>query len=325
MQKKPRINAVADSIDLKRIRHLVLLSEELHFSRAAERANLSQTAFSRSIQTLEADLGVRLFDRDTRSVTLTAAGRQLLARSRELLGSAGRLVAEANHIAKADGGELKFGAGMMAANLYLADTLTTLRRRIPKLVMKVEVNHWHHLIQHLEQEQIEFFVAYTCDPGRLSDPRFAITPLPAEPTSIFCRGDHPLAQQQAPVTREQLLEYPWSSVLFDEVAPARLRDVLELPEGMSAPLALGCNDLQLLRATTLGSDSLLLTWRAWLEADLRSGALCDVGALLQPGFPGSGRIASAIVCHAGRTLSPIARQAIELITAAATGAAGGSG
>lgn len=127
------------------------------------------------------------------------------------------------------------------------------------------------------------------------------------------------------MTREQLLEYPWSSVLFDEVAPARLRDVLELPEGMSAPLALGCNDLQLLRATTLGSDSLLLTWRAWLEADLRSGALCDVGALLQPGFPGSGRIASAIVCHAGRTLSPIARQAIELITAAATGAAGGSG
>ncbi|MGH8467322.1 MAG: LysR family transcriptional regulator, partial [Pseudomonas sp.] len=91
---------MTDSIDLKRIRHLVLLSEELHFSRAAERANLSQTAFSRSIQSLEADLGVRLFDRDTRSVVLTAAGRQLLASGRELLGCAGRLLAEANHIAQ---------------------------------------------------------------------------------------------------------------------------------------------------------------------------------------------------------------------------------
>lgn len=309
---------MADSIDLKRIRHLILLSEELHFSRAAERANLSQTAFSRSIQSLEADLGVRLFDRDTRTVLLTAAGRQLLARGRELLGCAGRLVAEANHIAQADGGELNFGAGMMAANLYLQDALTTLRKRIPKLMMKVEVNHWHHLIHQLEQEQIEFFVAYTCDPGRLSDPRFVITPLPAKPTSIFCRGDHPLMQQQAPVTRQQLLAYPWSSVLFDDVAPARLRDLLGLPEGAVAPLALGCNDLQLLRSTTLGSDSLLFTWRAWLEEDLRSGAIGDVGALLQPGFPGGGcSIASAIVCHAGRTLSPIARQAIELIVAAA--------
>ncbi|MGH8440901.1 MAG: helix-turn-helix domain-containing protein [Pseudomonas sp.] len=72
---------MTESIDLKRIRHTVLLSEELHFSRAAERANLSQTAFSRSIQSLEADLGVRLFDRDTRSVMLTAAGREVSARA----------------------------------------------------------------------------------------------------------------------------------------------------------------------------------------------------------------------------------------------------
>ena len=45
-------------MDLKRLQHLLLLTEELHFSRAAQRANLSQTAFSRSIQTLERELGV---------------------------------------------------------------------------------------------------------------------------------------------------------------------------------------------------------------------------------------------------------------------------
>ena len=309
---------MTESIDLKRIRHLVLLSEELHFSRAAERANLSQTAFSRSIQSLEADLGVRLFDRDTRSVVLTAAGRQLLASGRELLGCAGRLLAEANDIAQADGGELNFGAGMMAANLYLQDTLTVLRKRTPRLVMRVEVNHWNQLVQRLEQDEIEFFVAFTCDPARKSDPRFQITPLPAAPASVFCRADHPLIQQQAAVTRQQLLDYPWSSVLFDEIAPVRLHELLDLPAGTVAPLALGCNDLQLLRGTTLGSDALLFTWRAWLEDDLRSGAIRDLGALLQPGLPGGGcSIASALVWHAGRTLSPIARQAIELIMAAA--------
>lgn len=314
-----------DLIDLKRIRHFVFLGEELHFSRAAERARLSQTAFSRSIQSLEADLGVRLFDRDTRSVMLTAAGRQLLARGRELLGCAGRLAAEAQYIAHADGGELNFGAGMMAANLYLRDVVPELRQRIPRLVMKIEVNHWHHLIRHLEQEQIEFFVAYTCDPGRKTDPRFSIIPLPAQPTSIFCRRDHPLVEQQAPVTREQLLAYPWSSVLSDDVAPAQLRMLLDLPEGTTAPLALGCNDLPLLRATTLGSDALLFTWRAWLEEDLRSGAIRDLRPLLQPALPEArGAIACAIVCHAGRTLSPIAQQAIDLILRSAHRMAGSS-
>lgn len=47
------------SINLKHLRHLELLAEELNFSRAAERANLSQTAFSRSIQALETEFGLR--------------------------------------------------------------------------------------------------------------------------------------------------------------------------------------------------------------------------------------------------------------------------
>ncbi|AYC31796.1 LysR family transcriptional regulator [Pseudomonas cavernae] len=311
---------MADLIDLKRIRHLVFLGEELHFSRAAERANLSQTAFSRSIQALEAELGVRLFDRDTRSVALTAAGRQLLARARELLSSASRLSAEANHIAHAEGGELNFGAGMMAANLYLQDALTTLRQRLPKLMVKVEVNHWHHLIQHLDQEQIEFFVAYTNEP--MSDPRFAVTPLPAQPASIFCRRDHPLAQQQTPITRLQLAAYPWSSVRASDTLPAQLRAGLDLPAGTPVPLALSCNDLSLLRETTLASDALLFTWRAWLEPDLYSGALVDLAGRLQPALPPL-NLTCAIVCHAGRSLSPIARQAIELIQASAQRLAGG--
>jgi len=113
---------VNDLIDLKRVRHLVYLSEELHFSRAAARANLSQTAFSRSIQSLEADLGVRLFDRDTRTVMLTAAGQQLIGRAHELLGCARKLVAQAIDIAGAEGGELRLGINPMAATLNTVGT-----------------------------------------------------------------------------------------------------------------------------------------------------------------------------------------------------------
>lgn len=60
------ISAVNTSIELRQLGHLVMLADELSFTRAAIRANLSQTAFSRSIGSLEKRLGVRLFDRGTR-------------------------------------------------------------------------------------------------------------------------------------------------------------------------------------------------------------------------------------------------------------------
>lgn len=88
------INAMNTSIEFKRLQHLVLLAEELNFSRAAERACLSQTAFSRSIQSLEAEFGLRLFDRGTRWVQPTTTGRHLAERARELLARARDLAQE---------------------------------------------------------------------------------------------------------------------------------------------------------------------------------------------------------------------------------------
>ncbi|MFC5698041.1 LysR family transcriptional regulator [Pseudomonas sp. GCM10022186] len=299
-----------DSIDLKRVRHLLLLSEELHFSRAAERAHLSQTAFSRSIQSLEADLGVRLFDRDTRSVMLTSAGQQLIARARELMGCASKLVAEANDIAGAEGGELSFGVSLMAANVTIPNVLTTLKQRAPKLVVNVEVNYWIHLLRRLELEHIEFVVT-ALKVDRDTDPRFAVRHLPPQPASIFCRRDHPLALQDTPITHEQILAYPWNAVSTDDT---HARALFGLPPGTPLPWRLICNELSWLRHSTLTSDALLLTWQSWVENDVQTGVMIDLVPAIRPAIPAHLRyIQQTIVCHAGRTLSPIAKKAIDLI------------
>ncbi len=78
-------------IDLRRTQHAVWLAQELSFSRAAQRAHLSQTAFSRSIQALEASLGLQLFDRSTRHVVVTAVGGQWLAQAQAALSQADNL------------------------------------------------------------------------------------------------------------------------------------------------------------------------------------------------------------------------------------------
>jgi DNA-binding transcriptional LysR family regulator len=76
---------VAGELDVRLLRHFVAVAEELHFTRAAARLYLAQQALSRDIARLERQLGVRLFTRTTRRVTLTAEGERLLVRARELL------------------------------------------------------------------------------------------------------------------------------------------------------------------------------------------------------------------------------------------------
>jgi DNA-binding transcriptional LysR family regulator len=76
---------VAGELDLRLLRHFVAVAEELHFTRAAARLYLAQQALSRDIARLERQLGVRLFTRTTRRVTLTSDGERLLVRARELL------------------------------------------------------------------------------------------------------------------------------------------------------------------------------------------------------------------------------------------------
>ena len=95
--------------ELTQLRSFVALAEELHFSRAALRLNMTQPPLSRQIQQLEQTIGVQLFQRSSRFVRLTAAGKAFLVEARAILRSAEEAMMVARRVAHGQGGTITLG------------------------------------------------------------------------------------------------------------------------------------------------------------------------------------------------------------------------
>ncbi|WP_028602408.1 LysR family transcriptional regulator [Ottowia thiooxydans] len=102
-------NDTAKPMDLRRIRHFVTLAETLNFRRAAERLHMAQPPLTVSIQKLEAELGVKLFARESTGVTLTASGRAVLVEAKNLLFHGSQLLETAKGTLEGTGGILQIG------------------------------------------------------------------------------------------------------------------------------------------------------------------------------------------------------------------------
>lgn len=95
--------------DLGRLRVFVAVAEELHFGRAADRLGLTQPQVSRQIAALESQLGVTLFDRDSRNVRITPAGQVLRERGGSLLELSDQIIDEVHAVAAGSQGTLRIG------------------------------------------------------------------------------------------------------------------------------------------------------------------------------------------------------------------------
>lgn len=124
-------------MDERLLKQFISLADTLHYGRAADTSNVSPSALSRSIQRLEDDLGVRLFDRNNRSVSLTHEGRLFLEYARSALGEWQTV---RNHLMEATGelhGEVSLYCSVTASYSFLFDILARVRKRHPRIEIKL--------------------------------------------------------------------------------------------------------------------------------------------------------------------------------------------
>ncbi|WP_237716903.1 LysR family transcriptional regulator [Cupriavidus basilensis] len=212
-------------MDLRRLSHVLALADALHFARAAERVHLSQPAFSRSIQAIETDLGIRLFDRDVGDVRPTPAGEFVIERARRLLFDARCLQRDVDLFRDSQLGDTAFGAGPFPAATLMPPALSELRRRYPKVALRVEASNWTQLLERLRAEDIEFFVADVRDLPE--DPALEIRPLGTQHGFFYVRTSHPLAGRECTVA--DAWPYGVAATKLPSGLRAELAKVLGLP------------------------------------------------------------------------------------------------
>ena len=126
-------------MELRQLRYFVTLAEELHFGRAAAREHIVQSALSQQVQRLERELGVRLLERSTHHVALTAAGAAFLAEARQILTHVDRATAIARSATDASSA-LRVGI-IDASYDSMPQILHEVQARYPDLVIhQVEVS-----------------------------------------------------------------------------------------------------------------------------------------------------------------------------------------
>src|SRR5262245_32755706 len=119
------------TMELRHLRYFVSAAEAASVSKAALREHISQPALSRQIRDLETELGLRLFDRVGRRIQLTAEGRDLLERSRDVLAQVEAIGERARALLAGAGGSLRIGATPQTMQSLLAGFLAGYRRSRP--------------------------------------------------------------------------------------------------------------------------------------------------------------------------------------------------
>jgi DNA-binding transcriptional LysR family regulator len=118
-------------MELQQLRIFLAVAEELHFGRAAERLHMAQPPVSRNVGTLEKELGVRLFDRNTRNVRLTAAGTALVESAREIIAAADRVRDVVVSAEAGDRGRVEIAFAGASTYGLVGELARELRRRHP--------------------------------------------------------------------------------------------------------------------------------------------------------------------------------------------------
>lgn len=201
---------------LIQLKHFVTLAQQGSFVRASRVLHMTQPALSRSIKSLEDDLGQLLFDRVGRRIELTPYGHDTLDRAQMLLNDAHGLLHSGKGLQSHDSGRLRLGLSSGPGSILSAPVLAHFARHFPRFQIDIFRANTPTLAQMLRDRQVDALVA---DVRALSPaPDLKVGEVYELEGGFLVRPEHPLRRKRK-VELADIQTYPVAStVLSDELA-----------------------------------------------------------------------------------------------------------
>jgi DNA-binding transcriptional LysR family regulator len=179
-------------MNIQAIRHFLILCETLNFRKAAEQINIVQPALSKQIQMLESEIGVTLFNRSKRTVTLTEPGIFFREEAKRILQDLDKTITRAAKLHRGEAGEIRITHASSAMNTVVPSFLVNVKRKWPDLKTIAEETS--------NAEQIELLMTRKTDMGVA--PNIVLPPevnskiLYKENFVLILPRDHPLSKKK---------------------------------------------------------------------------------------------------------------------------------
>lgn len=189
---------------LEQLRIFVAVAEREHLTKAAQALNLTQSATSAAIATLEANHATRLFDRVGRRIVLTEAGRLLLVEARAVLAqvaAAEQVLVDLSGLAR---GRLSLAGSQTVANYWLPGLIQRFHALHPGIEVRLAIGNTDEVAGLVHEGRADLGIVE----GRVDDPALAAVPLAEDEMVLVAPTTHPWAARP-PRTAAELPAGPW--------------------------------------------------------------------------------------------------------------------
>lgn len=202
------------NVSTRQLRAFMALAAERNFTRAAAASHLSQPAFSALIRQLEDSLGVRLFERSTRHVELSAEGEEFERSARRVLAEFDAAVAGMRERAARERGRVSIALLPSLAADWLPQVLADFRAAYPGIELEVADVLSEPCIEHVRSGRADFALAAT----RAETPELRAELFCSDDFHLVCPAGHPLAKQADPRPRDLA---PWPFIHLSRTSSVR--------------------------------------------------------------------------------------------------------
>jgi DNA-binding transcriptional LysR family regulator len=214
-------------LTLRQIEAFIAVAEVSSFTAAAARVGLTAQAVSQLVAELEGVLGFRLFDRTTRKVELSSAGRDFLASAETLLRHARAAESAADDVRHRASGVVRIGAPLVLASAVLPVAIRDYAAERPKVVVRIRDVAVDNLVDAVAAGDIDLAIG----PDRVTGPQVMAQALFESAWVLWCAKDHALAGRRGAIRWSDLQEVPLVAAGRDhERSVAQMR--LSAPEGL---------------------------------------------------------------------------------------------